>query len=164
VRGPGPRSSERVVAALAQVGLADRIGDRVADLSGGQQQRVAVARVLLQRPQLILADEPVSAVDPVTGRRVLGALLELADEHATLLVSLHDVALARRFPRIIALRGGAVVFDGRPEELEEAAVEEIYSEEPLDQARPGGQAPATGRHCDPTAVIREREGYGLRAR
>ncbi|MDQ3303869.1 MAG: ATP-binding cassette domain-containing protein, partial [Actinomycetota bacterium] len=78
--GPDAGLSKRVRAALEEIGLGDKSGVRTADLSGGQQQRVAVARLLVQRPDLILADEPFAAVDPVTTERVLGTLLQLSRE------------------------------------------------------------------------------------
>ncbi|MDP9425268.1 MAG: ATP-binding cassette domain-containing protein, partial [Actinomycetota bacterium] len=86
--GPDAGLSRRVEGALQQVGLGERLRARTADLSGGQQQRVAVARLLVQRPGLILADEPFAAVDPVTAERVMAALLDLNREGATLLVNL----------------------------------------------------------------------------
>ena len=148
--GPEAGLSRRVRAALEEVGLGDKAGVRTADLSGGQQQRVAVARLLMQRPDLILADEPFAAVDPVTTERVLEALVHLNREGATLLVNLHDVEIARRFPRVVALRGGRVAFDGPPERLTDDALAEIYSgdrsamaddEDPaLPYARPGIEA------------------------
>jgi phosphonate transport system ATP-binding protein len=116
-----------VTNALGRVGLGDKIRSRTADLSGGQQQRVAVARLLVQRPDLILADEPFAAVDPVTTVRVFEALLELNREGATLLVNLHDVRMARRFPRVVALREGRVAFDGAPEQLSDETLNEIYA-------------------------------------
>ncbi len=125
--GPEIGLSKRVLAALEEVGLEDKADVRTADLSGGQQQRVAVARLLVQRPNLILADEPFAAVDPVTTQRVLETLLHLNREGATLLVNLHDVELARRFPRVVALRDGRVAFDGPPERLTEDALTKIYA-------------------------------------
>jgi phosphonate transport system ATP-binding protein len=104
--GPDAGLSKRAGAALEEIGLGDKAGVRTADLSGGQQQRVAVARLLVQRPDLILADEPFAAVDPVTTERVLETLLHLNREGATLLANLHDVEVARRFPaRRRAARG-----------------------------------------------------------
>lgn len=164
-RGPGPGTSSRVLSALERVGLADRVADRVADLSGGQQQRVAVARLLLQRPSLILADEPVSAVDPVTGERVLRELLNLVDEDgATLVANLHDVSLARGFPRVVALRHGALVFDGPPENLKDDVLATIYASEPLDGAPVDAAAVDPSSLRRPRAPVHERESYGLRAR
>ena len=125
--GPGAGLSKRVRAALEEVGLGDKADVRTADLSGGQQQRVAVARLLVQRPGLILADEPFAAVDPVTTERVFQTLQSLNREGATLLANLHDVAIARRFPRVVALREGRVAFDGPPERLTEDALAGIYA-------------------------------------
>jgi phosphonate transport system ATP-binding protein len=122
--------SKRAGAALEEIGLGDKAGVRTADLSGGQQQRVAVARLLVQRPDLILADEPFAAVDPVTTERVLETLLHLNREGATLLANLHDVEVARRFPRVVALREGRVAFDGPPERLTEDELAKIYAGDP----------------------------------
>ncbi len=130
VAGPDAGLSKRVRAALEEVGLGDKADVRTADLSGGQQQRVAVARLLVQRPDLILADEPFAAVDPVTTERVLETLLHLSREGATLLANLHDVEVARRFPRVVALREGRVAFDGPPERLTEDELAKIYEGDP----------------------------------
>lgn len=124
--GPDASLFRRVEGALQRMGLGDRARARTADLSGGQQQRVAVARLLVQGPGLILADEPFAAVDPVTAERVMEALLELNRGGATLLVNLHDVAVARTFPRVVALREGRVVFDGGPKELTDELLAAIY--------------------------------------
>ena len=126
IAGPDAGLSKRVRWALEEIGLGDKAGVRTADLSGGQQQRVAVARLLVQGPDLILADEPFAAVDPVTTERVLETLLQLSREGATLLVNLHDVEVARRFPRVVALREGRVAFDGPPERLTEDELAKIY--------------------------------------
>jgi phosphonate transport system ATP-binding protein len=80
----------------------------------------------VQRPDLILADEPFAAVDPVTTERVLETLLHLNREGATLLANLHDVEIARSFPRVVALREGCVAFDGPPERLTEDELTKIY--------------------------------------
>ena len=146
--GPDRTLAKKVEAALEKVDLGGMAHQRTADLSGGQQQRVAVARLLVQHPDLILADEPFAAVDPVTTERVMEALLELNDEGATLVVNLHDVDFARRFPRVVALRGGRVLFDGPPEQLTGERLEEIYVEDqhrsPAAGASPDGEDP---RHC-----------------
>ncbi|MBA3611082.1 MAG: ATP-binding cassette domain-containing protein [Rubrobacter sp.] len=125
--GPAPGLSKKVRAALEEVGVGDKAGARTADLSGGQQQRVAVARLVVQRPDLILADEPFAAVDPVTTEGVLETLLNLNKAGATLLVNLHDVRIARRFPRVVALKAGRLVFDGSPTLLDEEKLAEIYA-------------------------------------
>jgi phosphonate transport system ATP-binding protein len=125
--GPGAALAKRVEEALERVGLREHASSRTADLSGGQQQRVTVARLLVRRPSLVLADEPFAAVDPVTTDRILRALLELNETGATLLANLHDVEIARRFPRVVALREGRVVFDGPPEHLTDEELAAIYA-------------------------------------
>ncbi len=97
--------------ALAQLGLADKLYARTDRLSGGQQQRVALARVLVQDPDIILADEPVASVDPARSHDIMQQLSELG-KNRTLVISLHDVALARAYcDRIIGLRQGRLMFD-----------------------------------------------------
>ena len=125
--GPNRTLAARVADALDRVGVEEKARARTADLSGGQQQRVAVARLLVQRPELVLADEPFAAVDPVTTERVFEALMELNHEGATLLVNLHDVGLARRFSRVVALREGKVAYNGPPEKLSGETLNEIYA-------------------------------------
>ena len=155
--GPDPALSSRVTEALSRVGLEEKVRARTIDLSGGQQQRVAVARLLVQRPNLVLADEPFAAVDPVTTERVFEALLELNREGAALLVNLHDVELARRFPRLVALRKGRVVFDGSPEQLSEEALHDIYAgDDPYKEvAHP---EPVDKRPTQPISLAEGRDG------
>ena len=114
--------------ALESVGLADYAFQRASTLSGGQQQRAAVARALLQGARILLADEPVSALDPESARRVMDLLHHLnRSQGLTLVVSLHNVAMARRYcDRIIALRAGELVFDGSPMELADIRLRHLY--------------------------------------
>jgi phosphonate transport system ATP-binding protein len=161
LRGPDRTVAGRVEAALERVGLAGLAHQRTADLSGGQQQRVAVARLLVQRPDLVLADEPFAAIDPVTTERVMEALLELNGEGATLVVNLHDVQIARRFPRIVALREGRLVFAGSPETLTDEILYRIYAGDPYGAgASPVEQPPEDALHCrqDPVRILEGQDG------
>ncbi len=114
--------------AVCEVGLQEQVHQRADTLSGGEQQRVAVARALAQQPEIVLADEPVSSLDPAWADDVLELIAEVqTHHHVTLLMSLHQPHLARRFAeRIIGLRDGRVVFDGPPAGLTEERLEEIY--------------------------------------
>ena len=117
--------------AIAEVDLSDQLNQRADTLSGGQQQRVAVARVLAQEAEVILADEPVSSLDPALADEVLGLLYEVSERHgATLLMSVHQPHLAKRFAdRIIGLRGGRIVHDDSAINLDDGAVSKIYGRE-----------------------------------
>ncbi|AEI79296.1 phosphonates import ATP-binding protein PhnC 1 [Cupriavidus necator N-1] len=127
---------------LARLELADRLFDRCDQLSGGQLQRVGVARVLYQRPELILADEPVSAMDPVLANLTLGELRREADTRAVPLVaSLHAVDLALRwFPRIVGLKAGEIAFDLPAERVTDTLLRELYASESASPPVQGSQA------------------------
>ncbi len=114
--------------ALESVGLGEHALQRASTLSGGQQQRAAVARALVQGARIVLADEPVSSLDPESARRVMDLLHHLNRmQGMTLVVSLHNVALARTYcDRIIALRAGQLVFDGPPRELDDTRLHALY--------------------------------------
>jgi phosphonate transport system ATP-binding protein len=117
---------------LEAVGLDETFANRRADqLSGGQRQRVGIARALMQRPSLVLADEPTSSLDPKTSVEVMALLAELARSRAIpIVVNIHNVELARRYAsRIIGLAGGTVVYDGAPEGLTDAQLKGIYGGE-----------------------------------
>lgn len=119
------RNAER---ALETVGLSDKLHSRSDELSGGQQQRVSIARALVQRADIILADEPVASLDPVTTQTVMNDLARInREEGKTVVVNIHSVDLARQFStRVIALRAGRLVFDGTPAELTEERLAAIY--------------------------------------
>lgn len=127
---------ERALDALERVGLLDRALTRADALSGGQQQRVGIARALVQRPRLMLADEPVASLDPVTAARVLDLLARICREDGiTAIVSLHQLDFARAYAdRIIALAAGSVVFDGPPARLAEDDIARIYGATPATPA------------------------------
>jgi len=124
-----PRDRDVALAALEQVGIAEKLYARTAHLSGGQQQRVAIARVLVQDPDVILADEPVSSVDPTLGRTIVQLLVHLAKAgHKTLVANLHAVALALEyFPRVIGFRGSRVMFDLPSEAVTEQILAGLYA-------------------------------------
>ncbi|MCB9465235.1 MAG: ATP-binding cassette domain-containing protein [Candidatus Eisenbacteria bacterium] len=114
---------------LDRVGIEEKLYHRVDQLSGGQRQRVAVARALYQEPELLLADEPVSSVDPARARDALELLCKVAAEHhLTFVTSLHHIDLAREFfPRLVGVRRGRIEFDVRSEDVDEGAIERLYS-------------------------------------
>ncbi len=127
--GPPKEEAERAMAALEAVGLADKSRARADELSGGQQQRLAIARVLLQDPEVILADEPFASLDPALTESIASLLVELVDHgKRTMVVTLHDVELALRyFPRIIGLRAGRIAFDAPTTEVSRRSITELYA-------------------------------------
>jgi len=114
--------------ALARVGIPEVAWQRASTLSGGQQQRAAIARTLVQRSNILIADEPIASLDPSSARRVMEVLAAInRDEKITCIVSLHQVEYARRYcPRTIALRDGRVVFDGPSSALTNESLMELY--------------------------------------
>jgi len=123
-----PLERPRAARALAEVGIADKLYARTDTLSGGQQQRVAIARVLVQDPVAILADEPISSVDPERSREIMTLLRELCDRFdKTLVVSLHAIEYAySHCERMIGLRAGQVVFDLPAAQVSPQMVEALY--------------------------------------
>ena len=127
---PLPRAEQEfALQCLERVGLLDKALTRVDQLSGGQQQRVGIARALAQRPRLILADEPVASLDPVSADKVLSLLHRICKEDGiTAIVSLHQLEYARRFAdRVVGLADSQIVFDAAPSELTDAQLERIYA-------------------------------------
>ena len=119
---------ERTKDALERVDLQDKLHSRCDELSGGQQQRVSIARTLVQPADIILADEPVASLDPVTTQKIMKDLQNINTTLGkTVIVNIHSVELARSFStRIIALKAGEIVFDGAPEELTDERLIAIY--------------------------------------
>ena len=123
-----PLDVDTAAKALAQVGIPEKLYERTDRLSGGQQQRVAIARVLVQNPTAILADEPISSLDPERSREIMDILRQLSQETGTTLVtSIHAIEFARsHYQRIIGLLQGRILFDIAAEKLSDAMIEELY--------------------------------------
>ena len=121
------------IRALDRLDLAPQALQRAGTLSGGQQQRVAIARALVQRPRIMLADEPIASLDPGNATRVMEALRRINREDGiTVFANLHTLDTAREYSdRIIALRGGRVMFDGTARQLTDDVVRDIYGSEGL---------------------------------
>jgi phosphonate transport system ATP-binding protein len=117
--------------ALNRVGIGERAAQRASTLSGGQQQRAAIARTLVQRAKVVLADEPIASLDPESSRRVMEILATIhREDRSTVVVSLHQVNVAIKYcPRTIALRRGDVVFDGPSTQLTPALLRDLYGAE-----------------------------------
>jgi phosphonate transport system ATP-binding protein len=126
---PAKSEIEAVMENLELVGLADKYQARADELSGGQQQRLAIARMLMQNPNVILADEPFASLDPALTESMASLLMRLVEKGKhTLVTTLHDVNMAlRHFPRIIALREGQVVFDTTSDQVSREAIDALYA-------------------------------------
>ena len=146
IRVPAPRmllrlftepERARAVALLDRLGLLEVAMNRADELSGGQQQRVAIARALMQRPTMLLADEPIASLDPLNARLIMDTLAELNQRDGiTVVCNLHTLDTARAYcRRIIGMAAGRIVFDGSPDELTGPALLAIYGEtdEPVDE-------------------------------
>ena len=120
---------EEAMGCLDRVGLAERAHDRARSLSGGQQQRVAVARALCQRAEVLLADEPVSSLDPAAAEQVMRLLRSLADDDGMAVAAvLHQPYLARRHSdRVVGLTGGRITLNIPPSGLTDADVDALYA-------------------------------------
>lgn len=114
---------------LVKVGLEKQIYKKAGALSGGQMQRVGICRAIMQRPKLLLADEPIASLDPKASETVMQYLKEITEErHLTCIVNLHQVEIARKYAsRIIGVRDGQIVFNGQSAELTEDMIAHIYS-------------------------------------
>ncbi len=136
VRGGGPRVQASCRRALRTLEIEHLAEARIGELSGGERQRAAVCRLLVQRPGLILADEPTASVDERSAALVLGALRALSgDNGSTLLLATHDIDVARQADRVVALARGQVVYDGPSSRCGDDVVRAAY-------ARAGDLAPA----------------------
>lgn len=133
-----PRERDLASGALEKVGIAHKLYERTSRLSGGEQQRVAVARLLVQTPRAILADEPVASLDPARAETLIRLLADIALESGkTLVASLHSVDLARTyFSRAIGLRNGDLQFDLPAGEVTDGMLEQLYDIEGLKDETP----------------------------
>ncbi len=140
------RSEDRARAmhCLDRVGLADRAGHRPTELSGGQQQRVAIARMRMQQPSLVVADEPIASLDPKAGREVPDLLWRIVDDEGlSMLCTLHRLDLAREYgDRVIGLKAGTVLIDAAMDRIDTASLDDLYEEttRPEDAADAGTAA------------------------
>ena len=125
------RDKDIVFEAIKEVNLTSQIDQRTDTLSGGEMQRVAIARAIAQEAGVILADEPVSNLDPALSHEILDLLVQSSTKHrATLIINLHQPALAKRYvQRIIGLRKGKIVFDKESSLLDNSHLNSIYETE-----------------------------------
>lgn len=135
---------ERAYELLERMGLEDFEDKRVDALSGGQRQRVGIARALIQKPKILLVDEPTSSLDPETSNTVMDLLAEVGtEEDIPILINLHDVDHAIKYSdRIIGLNNGSKVFEGPPNEIDDEQKDIIYQQESLDRDETGSVEPS----------------------
>ena len=126
----------KALEALDKVGILDKAYARCDQLSGGQQQRVALARTLNQNPTIILADEPVAALDPVTAHQVMSDFKRINTEmNISILINIHHVDLALSYAdRIIGIRAGEIVYDGPTSKVTQEVLDSIYNGSAVPQA------------------------------
>ena len=119
---------------MERVGIAHYANKRADELSGGERQRVGVVRALMQKPEILLADEPTASLDPKTSEQIMGLLRDLARElKLPVLINIHNVTEAKEYTdRIVGMRYGRIIFDDQPSALDPAAMDEIYSGVPAD--------------------------------
>lgn len=130
-------------ATLDRVGLAGYDDNRADELSGGQRQRVGIARAVVQRPKILLVDEPTSSLDPETSRAVMDLLTEIAeDDDIPVLINIHEVELALEYAdRVVGFADGRIVFEGTPDEVDESVRDTIYRGALGDDGGPSGTEP-----------------------
>lgn len=132
----GKEFTDDALEALERLGIADLALQRAETLSGGQQQRVAIARALMQKPKIVLADEPIASLDPLSAEKVMKSLREIRDkEKLKVICNLHTLDTARTYcDRVIGMHCGKIVFDDTPDMLTPSVVREIYgAEEEFDE-------------------------------
>ncbi|MCL2046030.1 MAG: phosphonate ABC transporter ATP-binding protein [Oscillospiraceae bacterium] len=130
---------EKAYEILKSIGLEDQIYKRAGELSGGQKQRVAIARALMQEPKLLLCDEPIASLDPITSRTIMDLIVDQAKQRGiACLINLHQVEFAKEYStRIIGMREGKLVFDDTPINLTNDKINEIYgSTDDIDELNP----------------------------
>ncbi len=134
---PAKADVQHAMHALELVGLADKRHARADELSGGQQQRLAIARVLMQKPEVILADEPIASLDPALADEIISLIIRVGSEgKRTLVVAMHKVEVAlEHFPRVIGLRAGSVCFDRPPATVHEDLLHDLYRKPPQEARR-----------------------------
>ena len=127
---------KKALESLDKVGILDKAYTRCDQLSGGQQQRVALARTLNQNPTIILADEPVAALDPVTANQVMNDFKRInRDMNITILINIHHVDLALDYAdRVIGIRAGEIVYDGPTQSVTQEVLDSIYNGAPVPKA------------------------------
>ncbi|MGP9790238.1 phosphonate ABC transporter ATP-binding protein [Roseinatronobacter sp. NSM] len=132
----------RAMACLERVGMADRARHRPSELSGGQQQRVAIARMLMQAPKVVIADEPIASLDPKAGREVLDLLWQIVrEEGLSMLCTLHQLDLAQEYAdRIIGMKAGRIEIDAAIADTDTAQMNALYSGMTRVDAQPAGEA------------------------
>ena len=138
VRGMGKAERRKIaMEQLELVGLADQAKKYTQQMSGGQQQRVALARTLNQNPKIILADEPVASLDPITAKQVMQDFVRINKEYKiSILLNIHHVDLALKYcDRVIGIRAGEIVFDGPASTITQEQIDEVYN---------GAKAPTMG--------------------
>jgi phosphonate transport system ATP-binding protein len=129
----GQKLVEEALSALDRLGIVDQALQRAETLSGGQQQRVAIARALMQNPKMVLADEPIASLDPLSAEKVMTALREIRErDQLTVICNLHTLDTARTYcDRIIGMHKGRIVFDDEPSQLTNAVVRDVYGADDL---------------------------------
>ncbi len=132
----GTEEIDRAFSALERLGIAEQALKRADNLSGGQQQRVAIARALAQEPKMLLADEPIASLDPLSAQVVMQSLREINERDGLpVICNLHTLDTARTYcDRVIGMRQGKMIFDGPPSELTRQVVRGIYGADEIDES------------------------------